>query len=101
MFVYDNDLGNSYRIEEKDIIVGMINVDVIVGIVNVIEWPQLQVKITVYKAYIDDIDVLYKYRRDFIELLQYETGVYMPVKSESFRDNLDYVQMDLEFHYPY
>jgi hypothetical protein len=84
-----------FLIKEQDIQVGM--VDVIE-----FEWPQLKVQIIVYKAYADNFKVLYKYKRDVLELLEYETGMhYMPVKSESVCDNLDYIQMDLELHYHY
>jgi hypothetical protein len=99
MFVYDNYLGNSYRIEEQNIIVGRIDA---VGIVlNIIERPQLEIRIMVHKNYANNPNILYKYKNDILELLEYETGVYMPIKSGSIRDNFDYWEMYMEIHYPY
>lgn len=107
MFVYYNDLTlgldisyprvNSYHIEEQNTIIGQVDT---VGIINVMEWPQLEIRIMVYKAYVGNPEVLYKYRSDILELLEYETGVYMPLKSGSISDYPDCWQMDLEFHYP-
>lgn len=103
MFVYDDSytLGRyhtrvtSFDIEEQDIIV---------GVVDIIKWPQLQVKIMVHKAYVNNfniLNVLNKYKRDILELLEYETGVCMPIKSEDIRDEIFGWQMDLELDYPY
>lgn len=100
MFVYDNnntlDFYTTYprittfNIKEQDIIVGW---------VDIIEGPQLQVRIIAHKAYIDNFNILFKYKKDILELLEYETGVYMPFKSGTVSDYPDYWQMDLEFHW--
>lgn len=75
--------------------------DIRVGWVDVIERPQLQVTIIVRKDYIDDFNILYEYERDFLELLEYETGIYMPVKSETVSEGIDCWYMDIEFYCSY
>lgn len=90
---------NHFAIEEQNTIVGAVD---IVGIVlNIMEWPQLEIRIMVYKAYVGNPEALYKYSSDILELLEYETGAYMQVESVSISDNFGYWQMDIELHYSY
>ena len=99
MFIYDNYSGNSYHIEEQNIVVGRI--DAVGVVLNTIERPQLQIRIMVYKFYAGNPIILYKYISDVLELIEYETGKNMLVKSGYISDNFDCWQMDIDLHHPY
>lgn len=116
MFVYDNDCSLSediicpkitrFHIREQDLNEQDIidEQGIIVGWVDILEWPEIQVQIIVYKDYVNSfnvLNVLNKYKRDFLELLEYETGMPMSIKSEDIYDKLDYWKMIIEFYDSY